>query len=394
MECQRRCGCIKPWPRRPCGGLSKWLVLRRFRFAAMSLWCLLAIGLSLASGSSAVVLSGAVEPLPGSRGAELDTMSCTSPSACTAVESASGDPLVERWNGSRWSIEKVSQPHGVILGGVACTSSRICQAVGTVNVRGYDNAVVERWNGSKWSVDHIPQPPPLSLAAPEAGLDSISCSGPHECTAVGFTSNFSLGPRTLIESWDGRSWTIGYGPYIDAEFPGVSCPSRRTCVAVGDLPGYGDVPAAEHGSGEAWKLDRVVGSSDGSLDRVSCWSSWGCVAVGSSSEAPLLGRWNGTGWKIHRISRMLLGISCSSARDCVAVGSGDQGRALVSRWNGVTWSDELLAQIGTFTAVSCPSASTCIAVGSGDNGLFAARFGTAGPEDSPAADRESIARSR
>jgi hypothetical protein len=94
-------------------------------------------------------------------------VSCTSNTACTAVGSyTNGEPdelpLAERWNGTRWSIQRAATPPGtdniifgpgtanIILTDVSCPSKTVCVASGsyTVNSGNY-LPFVERWNGRR-----------------------------------------------------------------------------------------------------------------------------------------------------------------------------------------------------------------------------------------------------
>jgi hypothetical protein len=111
----------------------------------------------------------------------LAAVSCTSPTACTAVGSE-----IYRWNGSRWSI----QPGGIgtdVLSGVSCTSPDACTAVGSH---------IYTWNGHDWS--SLPIPWPAHAAA--ATLNSVSCVSPDSCVAVGTYANRAGRNFPLVES--------------------------------------------------------------------------------------------------------------------------------------------------------------------------------------------------
>jgi hypothetical protein len=59
----------------------------------------------------------------------------------------------------------------------------------------------------------------------------VSCPSASFCVAAGLTGN---PVHPLIESWQGKTWSITRTPSAPfAEFWGVSCTSRRFCVAVG-----------------------------------------------------------------------------------------------------------------------------------------------------------------
>ena len=142
----------------------------------------------------------------------LTSVSCTSPTACTAVgESASPDgttPLVERWNGTTWSIERAT---GGSLISVSCTSRLACTAVG----RAGNETLGEGWNGSRWSIQ--PNPHPRGFGGPGGAneLGSVFCASSDACIAVGdsgWGSGFNSVRVTLAESWNGSDWSVAAHP--------------------------------------------------------------------------------------------------------------------------------------------------------------------------------------
>jgi hypothetical protein len=148
--------------------------------------------------------------------------------------------LVERWNGSRWAIQPTPNPLGAkhsVLNGVSCTSASDCTAVGDYSYNytetgglpgGTAYVLVERWNGTTWSIE----PTPNATASGGSGLSGVSCSSPTACTAVGGSSN-----KALVERWDGSSWSIqplrGRAGQRGASLSAVSCISPDACTAVG-----------------------------------------------------------------------------------------------------------------------------------------------------------------
>lgn len=125
----------------------------------------------------------------------LNAVSCARGS-CTAVGSDGFQQLVERWDGRRWSIQPA--PPGTSaaeLNGVSCVSPTDCTAVG-----GRSNShepLAERWNGSRWSVEHTPA---IALASL---LWAVSCPSAGECVAVG-----TRGGLPLLERWNGTRWSV------------------------------------------------------------------------------------------------------------------------------------------------------------------------------------------
>src|SRR5690242_18204475 len=96
------------------------------------------VGLAAAAGG-ATSWSIVASPNPtGSSGSYLNGVSCKSGAGCFAVgysttASNPGTTLIERWNGTSWSILASPNPAGATgsyLNGVSCTSATSCLAVG------------------------------------------------------------------------------------------------------------------------------------------------------------------------------------------------------------------------------------------------------------------------
>jgi hypothetical protein len=62
-------------------------------------------------------------------------------------------------------------------------------------------------------------------------LHGVSCKSPTSCQAVG-----NAGTRTLVESWNGSTWSVAASPSPGTQITvlsGVSCTSAASCTAVG-----------------------------------------------------------------------------------------------------------------------------------------------------------------
>ena len=134
----------------------------------------------------------------------LTSVSCTSPTACTAVGdyySASGmATLVERWNGAAWAIRRTPNPSGTgynALSAVSCASAEACTAVGNVN-GGIPFA--ESWKGGGWKIESMPEP---TSVEPDSEFNGVSCPSSSACAAVG-----NDGTATLAETWRANIWVI------------------------------------------------------------------------------------------------------------------------------------------------------------------------------------------
>jgi len=167
---------------------------------------------------------------------DLHGVSCPSATSCFAVGESSSKTLVEHWNGTSWSLMTTPNPTGTafdLLNGASCTSPTSCFAVGEWVSGSTGHTLVERWNGTSWSVVSSPNPP--LTGAMEAILNSVSCPSSTSCSAVG--TNLADTDKTLVERLNGTSWSLMTSPNptaaINSDLSGVSCPSPTNCDAVG-----------------------------------------------------------------------------------------------------------------------------------------------------------------
>jgi hypothetical protein len=81
--------------------------------------------------------------------------------------------------------------------------------------------LVESWNGTTWSI--IPSP---NQGTATNYLSTVSCSSSISCVAAGFYFNASSVEQTLVEGWNGSSWAIIASPNRGTgnnELKGASC---------------------------------------------------------------------------------------------------------------------------------------------------------------------------
>ncbi len=190
-----------------------------------------------------------------------------------------------------------------------------------------------------------------------------------------------------------HSWSIMATPNpagtVTAALSGITCPSVRSCFAVGnastDPTGAVVQGAVEHRNGNSWSLMSVPApahSSGSALNDIACPGLRSCFAVGDKSTASnlygLVVRWDGTRWRTvpsasvaGATGTVLNGVACPAATSCFAVGYHSAGSAvsgLVEHWNGTTWatmvSRDPAHSTGTvLEEISCASSSSCFAVG-------------------------------
>jgi IPT/TIG domain len=126
----------------------------------------------------------------------LDGVSCLSTTSCVAVgfiqtQYLTGTTLVEKWNGSTWSVVPSPSPNYPNyfdnldeLNGVSCTSASACTAVGIYSAtaapaRGpYTSGnLIEQWDGTSWTA--------APTASTDVSLNGVACPTSSDCIAVG-----------------------------------------------------------------------------------------------------------------------------------------------------------------------------------------------------------------
>lgn len=230
---------------------------------------------------------------------------CTSATFCIAVgsyfmnspDSSAEKTLVEQWNGQTWKIIASPNHSGNTdngLSGVSCTSATNCTAVGHWSNDLATRTLVERWNGTKWSI--VVSPSPAGVAQSE--LTGVTCLSASSCFAVG------SGHGTLIERWNGSAWSMMTSPNPTgsngASLTSISCPSATRCVAVGDFFRSASVTRlAEVWNGASWSIITTpapAGTILSSFTGVTCAGVANCFAVGEyrlgTSRRPLIERFS------------------------------------------------------------------------------------------------------
>jgi hypothetical protein len=223
-----------------------------------------------------------VEP-PSTGDAMLFSVDCLSATDCEAVGQTFPSTLAEQWDGTNWTIVGSDSPgaNSNMLAGVSCIDPTDCWAVGDE-----DNlSLVEQFDGSTWS----------TVPAPGVGggyLNSISCASATFCEAVG--TDFLTGPQggtaSLIETWDGSTWTVVSSPVPaepgqNSELFGVDCYGGSTCIAVGS--GQTTSLVLDYQSGQwlvASSPPPPAGTTGVLLGAVSCVANWSCVVAGATGN--------------------------------------------------------------------------------------------------------------
>jgi hypothetical protein len=294
--------------------------------------------------------------------------------------------LTESWDGTSWSILPSPNVAGIeqALVGIACISKSQCWAIGN-GFGAPPTSIIERWNGTSWSLVKAPDP-----GDPGSQLRDVACASATQCFAVGwhFNANDARG-FPLIDAWDGSHWTAVHPPTPmghEGVLEGVACASSSRCWAVGEEFTNNSTGASktlvETWNGVSWSVVASPNSSsalENGFSSVSCLAPGLCWAVGSTVEnaggnATLAARWDGSSWSrvptanSSRPENFLQGVSCASRVDCWAFGVAQDETVpatdpLMEHWNGVKWSVvAAIPEHSLLSAITC-RLHVCWAVG-------------------------------
>jgi len=322
-------------------------------------------------------------------GGRLNAVACPSRNDCLAV----GDGFGARWNGKSWALVKLGSPGSpASLTAISCRAG-VCYAAGNFFQDAVLTGVIEFWNGSRWRVQNAN----IDTSNDSSIYGGISCTTATNCTAAGSYHDPVDGNRALAEDFSLRWQNASPQPFFGVtatSLNSVSCTSPNSCLAVGSFS-----TTTSNGSfsdtwdGSTWTSQITPRQFRTNLDSVSCKTSSFCMAVGDLSASGHLvtfaARWNGTSWVIKKTpnpagasSSFLEGVSCPAAKACTAVGfsvTGSKIRLLAEQWNGKSWAlkhaPNPTGKSGIeFNAVSCASAGACEAVARFNGGAFAERW--------------------
>lgn len=298
--------------------------------------------------------------------AEVNGVACTGAGNCVAVgyyqTTAGYDQgfIVTQTRGTWGRAQQATPPANasastVELFGVACTSARACEAVGsyTDHAKHYQAMVISEARG-RWGHGSELRVPPGASANPGANLAGISCVRAGECAAAGFyytsiSSEDDYVAMGIVEShgrW-GRATRLRLPANAAAHESGitsVSCVATGTCLGTG---GYATKASSFYGmaaseSGGRWGrateiLAKPAHALEASLDGVSCATARLCVAAGgySTTSSNLLaylvtwsdGRWRHAGGvslpangQSSTPRSFFYAVGCASDGYCAAVG--------------------------------------------------------------------------
>lgn len=211
--------------------------------------------------------------------------------------------LVEHWGGTAWIRVKspnAGHPANGELHGVVALTPDDVWAVGSSGQGAPSRTLIEHWDGTTWSIVPSPNKGPVPN-----GLSAVGAVAPDDIWAIGswFTKGFV--DRTLILHWDGTAWTRVPSPNADAadnDLVSIAAIATDDVWAVGF---HGLHTLTMHWDGTAWTVvpsPTPGGSSDlagvvaTAPDNV--WAVGGRVDRQANALHTLVEHWDGTRWVV------------------------------------------------------------------------------------------------
>jgi hypothetical protein len=169
-------------------------------------------------------------------------------------------PVFEHFDGTSWTaITDESTSDGGMFG-ISALATDDVWAVGSIAVGA---TLVEHFNGVKWSV--IPSPNP---GKGETLLEGVTALGRDDVWAVGWfveAAGQDRPAKTLLEHWDGTSWTVVPSPNVGGPTTQAFSNELRgiTAVSANDIWAFGSTDAlgperitnlVMHWDGTDWKI--------------------------------------------------------------------------------------------------------------------------------------------
>ncbi len=193
------------------------------------------------------------------------------------------------------------------LNGVVAISPVDAWAVGLSSTAGdVTSTLIENWDGKSWQAVPSPSPGGASVGA-RSLLNAVAATSATDVWAVGSHTAFGDDNQsnTLIEHWDGVSWTqvasFSEGSFAELNSVVALSPTDAWAVGTAVLREHW-VPVIEHWDGKSWQPVRSPALLQSSLTGIAGTSPGNLWAVGSHfsfnplESVTLVEHWNGNKW--------------------------------------------------------------------------------------------------
>jgi hypothetical protein len=259
------------------------------------------------------------------------------------------------------------------LAGVSAASSTDAWAVGDYYSANNPNVLLnmaEHWDGSTWSEYPLP-----NVGANQNTLLGVSELPTGNTWAVGYDLDANWVDQTLVEHWNGTSWSVVPSPSPGAGgniLYGVAALADNDVWAVGlQLDANGTTHAlAEHWNGASWSVVPTVDPNGGgnALYALDAVSSTSVYAVGQTGAAfpshALIEHWDGTKW-----SQLSSPADTTESLTTLGVTGSDNSLTIVGNRESDTTPYTTEVAAGSPSSLSLVNSPN---VGAGENDLFSA----------------------
>ena len=283
-----------------------------------------------------------------------------------SVQGVGQRTLIMHWDGTRWSVVPSPSVSGAnvapnqSLTGITAVSPQAAWAVGsyavfepdlTGIVRTTAKTMVQHWDGTTWRI--VDSPNPARPGTMGSFLLSIDAATATDVWAVG-RYDAAVGAayespiyQTLIQHWDGTTWTAvssptppGRSDYNHLLDVSVTAPDDVWAVGISGVytAGFGSIAQTQiqHWDGDTWTIvpspnpgipglgqgNWLYGVSGSSADDV--WAVGLTATATETGQKALIAQWDGTAWSAlpgEGSGRdALVGVAAVSAGDVWAVG--------------------------------------------------------------------------
>ncbi len=221
----------------------------------------------------------------------------------------------------------------------------------------------------------------VGQAAPDGTglLAAVSCASAARCWAVG-----SAGPdptpipaTVIVATTDGGAKWSGeeVPPNLGPSLSGVSCPTARTCMAVGSDAAGTDLVLTTSDGGATWSQAAAPASATG-MEAVTCLGIHMCIAIVTNGTTLWSSRSTDFGTTWQQAGNLptpfvgAAGLECDVSGTCLVAGyvpagpGHGTGALALSVDGGQTWASATVpAGVGLLQSVACATSTSCLAAG-------------------------------
>ena len=215
-----------------------------------------------------------------------------------------------------------------VLAGVSAASATDVWAVGAYipNLNGVLNALAQHFDGARWTAFPLP-----NVGAQQNILQAVSMPSPGKAWAVGDFINGRFQQQTLIEHFNGTTWSVVPSPSPGALqniLYGVAAITDTDVWAVGAQQDANNLwhTLTEHWNGSTWSVVNAVdaGTNGNQFYAIKALATNNVYAVGQQSGAgfpsqALIEHWDGKSWTVvsgpadASASALPLGVTATSS---------------------------------------------------------------------------------